>query len=243
VENTLAFLCLLLITGLSYALGRRLAGRFQASASVEIVVLVWLGLFLVCTFNQCYSLARERTALIHQESDAIAQAYRMLQRLPDAQRTQMRMLLISYLDAKLRGHPGLSPKAHEDLSQEIVGLQSQLYGQGVALTERHALSEAQGQLLGQQINQMISMHYRTEYALREGMSPPVMLLLLLLASAGSFVTGLAGRDLLQSLLLSCLIWSTSWVLLDLNEAEGGLIRADKSNLRDLVNILHQQEQF
>ena len=224
----------------SYAVGRQLSRSSLTVPSLEGALLAWLALFLACTYYQVSLVSRERTTLVHQEADSIAQVYRILQTLPRAQRTQMRLLLISYLDAKLRNS---SPQTKENQAQEVIGLQSQLYSLSCQLTEQKALTATQGQTLGQALNGMISLHYRCDYALEEHLAWPVMAMLLIQCAGVSLLLGLGSRNGVVTGVCLVMMISSLFVILDLDNGNTGFMRIDKSNLRDLVNILHQQEQL
>ncbi|MBS2033480.1 hypothetical protein JST97_00720, partial [bacterium] len=163
--------------GLAYAVGTSLSRRILGVASLETVVLVWTGLFLALTTQQVAQTYRQRVDMVHQEADSIAHMYRTLQALPPSQRTQMRLLLIAYLDAKL----------DQGKSQEITGLQEQQYKLCCELSSSKVVSEQQGLALRESIDRMISLHYRSSYALEEHLPAPLMILLVCLCLVGSLV--------------------------------------------------------
>lgn len=218
---------------LAYAGGLRLARRILGVPSLEIVLLVWVGLFLSVNLQQASQIYRQRIDLVHEEADGIANVYRVLQSLPQSQRTQMRLLVIAYLDAKL----GQAPVA------DIVGLQDQQFKLCCELTSNHLVSEAQGLALRESIDRMISLHYRCFYVLEEHLPTPLVTLLLAQCLAAALFLGLGGRHPLLSLTLIVLMVAALATLADLDDASHGWVRVDRSNLRDLVNSMHQQEQL
>jgi hypothetical protein len=221
-----------------YGLGRHLSRGLLTVPSLEGALVAWLALFLTCTYLQVSQLSRERTTLIHEEADSIAQVYRIMQTLPRGQRAQMRLLLISYLDAKLRGSLSAAQQG-----QEIRGFQHQLYSLSCDLTEQKALTPIQGQTLGQALNAMISLHYRCDYAQRDRLPGPVVALLLIHCAGVSLVLGLGSRHaVLTGVCLVMMVFSL-FVIFDLDDGNAGFMRVDRSNLKDLVNILHQQEEL
>ena len=226
-------LALLLGLMLAYAAGRRLSRQILGVPSLETVLLVWTGLFLALTLQQVGQVYRQRIDLVHQEADSIAHVYRMLQSLPQSQRTQMRLLLIAYLDAKLG----------EARAAEIIGLQDQQFKLCCELLATKGNSEAQGLALREGIDRMISLHYRSSYAIDEHLPAPMMALLVALCLAGSLAVGLGGRHpLLGSTVIVLMLLGMS-TLVDLDDAGRGWVRVDRSNLRDLVSNMHQQEQL
>lgn len=217
----------------TYLGGIRLSRKMLGIPSLETVVLIWAGLFSGLSLQQANQIYHQRIELVHEEADSIAHVYRVLESLPQAQRTQMRLLLIAYLDAKLG-------KAH---ARDIFGLQDQQFKLCGELMTNHVVSEAQGMALREAINRMISLHFRCSYAMDEHLPPPLVLLLLAQCLAGSLMLGLGARHPGLSLTLIGLMFGGLVTLADLDDAGRGWVRVDSSNLRDLVNVLHQQEQL
>lgn len=218
---------------LTHLLGRQLSRRILGVPSLETVVLIWTGLFLALTLQQVSQTYRQRLDMVHQEADSIAQIYRNLQSLPQSERTQMRLLLIAYLDAKLG----------QGISQEIVGLQEQQFKLCCELIARRVVSEPQGLALRAALDRMISLHYRSSYAIDEHLPAPLMALLICLCLVSSMLLGLGGRHpLLVGSLLALMLLGMATIV-DLDDAGRGWVRVDRANLRDLVNIMHQQEQL
>ena len=242
VESSGYVWILIVLLGLSYGLGRRLSRGFLTVPSLEAAMLIWPALFLACTYYQVGLASLERTTLIHEEADSIAQVYRILQTLPQAQRAQMRLLLVSYLDAKLRP-PTMTAADKDTLKQELMGLQTQLYTLSCQLTEQKALTASQGQTLSQALNGMISLHYRCTYAQDEHLPGPVVGLLMILCALVSLLLGLGDRNKILTGVCTLAMLAAFAVVLDMDNGDSGFIRVDKSNLRDLRNILHQQEQL
>lgn len=218
---------------LAYLAGTRLSRTILGVPSLETVLLVWVGLFLGLTLQQANQVYHQRIELVHEEADSIAHVYRVLESLPQSQRQQMRLLLIAYLDAKLG-------KAR---ARDIFGLQDQQFKLCGELMANHVVSEAQGMALREAINRMISLHFRCSYAMDEHLPPPLVLLLLAQCLAASMLLGLGARHPLLSLTLIGLMFGGMVTLADLDDAGRGWVRVDSSNLRDLVNVLHQQEQL
>jgi hypothetical protein len=225
--------------------GLRLGRRRQGGVAPHLMaaLVVWLGLLQASCLFQALQKQQQQTDAIHQESDAIAHVYRLLETLPKANRTQMRLLLIAYLEAKLNSKSTSVGKVQE----EILGLQSQLFLLGTNLTAQKVLNETRGSQLELLLNQMISLHYRSEYTLAEGLPGWVLSWILGLSLMTTFSLGLSspreGRNWGQSLLAVALISSSLVVLLDANRPMSGAILVDTTNYRDLVDILHHQEQL
>lgn len=218
---------------LAYLVGTRLSRQILGVPSLETVLLVWVGLFLGLTLQQVSQSYRHRIELVHEEADSIAQVYRGLQSLPVSERAQMRLLLIAYLDVKL---------AQGNL-QEVIGLQEQQFNLCCEMMSRHVVSEAQGISLRDAINHMISLHYRCAYAIDEHLPGPVIALLLIQCLAAALLLGMGGRPLLLSLVTIGLMLCAVATVADLDNARLGWVRVDSSNLRDLVKVMHKQEQL
>lgn len=228
-----AFIGLLVCLLLAYAGGLRLSRRLLGVPSLEAVLLVWVGLFLGLTLQQSCFVYRQRIDLVHQEADSIARVYRVLESLPQSQRAQMRLLLIAYLDAKLS----------QARLGDIVGLQEQQFKLCCQLSASQVISEAQGLSLRESMDRMISLHYRSSYAIEEHLPPSLVVLILAQCLAAALLLGLGGRHPLLSLTLIALMMGALATLADLDDASRGWVRVDRSNLRDLVNVMHQQEQL
>lgn len=232
-DSPALFLAMLLALLLAYAGGLRLSRRILGVPSLETVLLVWVGLFLSLSLQQAGQVYRHRIDLVHEEADSIANVYRLLESLPPAQRTQMRLLVIAYLDAKLsQAPPG-----------DITGLQDQQFKLCCELSANHVISEAQGVALRNSIDRMISLHYRCFYVLEEHLPTPFVVLLLAQCLAASLLLGLGGRHPLLGLTVIALMAGAMATLADLDDSSHGWVRVDRSNLRDLVNSMHQQEQL
>lgn len=232
-DSPASLLALLGALLLAYFLGHQLSRRFLGVPTLETVLLVWVGLFLGLTLQQVSQNYRQRAELVYQESDSIAHVYRVLQSLPNAQRTQMRLLLIAYLDAKLAGAK----------AQEIVGLQDQQFKLSCDMTKERVVSELQGVELRGAIDRMISMHYRCLYTLDEHLPGPVVFLLLAQCVAAALLMGLGARQPLLSITVITLMLLSVATIIDLDDASHGMVRVDNANLRDLVNSMHRQEQL
>lgn len=232
-DSPALYFALLVALLLAYVAGLRLSRILPGVANLETVLLVWVGLFLGLTLQQSTKVYHQRLELVHEEADSIAHVYRVLESLPQAQRAQMRLLLIAYLDAKLG----------QARAGDISGLQDQLFKLCGELATNHIISEAQGLALRDNVDHMISLHFRCIYAMDEHLPPPVVLLLLSFCLVASLSLGQGGKHPFQSLLLIGLMFGSLVTVADLDDAGRGWVRVDRSNLRDLVNVLHQQEQL
>lgn len=224
----------------SFGLGIHWA-RHRTPASTgpaEAALLGWLALLLSLTLWQSQRNFWDRTTLVHQEADEIAKVYRILDTIPQANRTQMRLILISYLEAKLHR------QERQTSEEEIQGLQNQLYVLAGELSQKKVINESQAIAMEAAVSHMMSAHYRSSYALSERLAGIVTWTLVLQCLAVGFLLGSSSspeRRMPILLVFSILASSTLALALDLDGSTGGWIRVDVSNLRDLVNALHSQE--
>jgi hypothetical protein len=231
--------------------GLRLARRqLQASSSqvrpMEAALVIWMGMLLVLTLHHATVAFNDKNVLVHEEADSIAGVYRRLETLPPTHRAQMQSLLMAYLDAKLRKIHSASAQEQESSEQEAMGVHAQLYSLTGDLSTKHLLSEAQGLALEQVVNRMISLHFRSDYALRERMPALVLLVLAAQCCGIALLLGYANgsgssRNSVLPVVYGLLVLSCSLLILDLDDARGGWLRVDTANWRDLSRIMHQLE--
>lgn len=244
-------LALAVLLVVSHEVGLRLARRqLQASASqlrpVEAALVVWLGMLLVLTLHHATVGFSDKNVLVHEEADSIAGVYRRLETLPPTHRAQMQSLLMAYLDAKLRKINSSSTQEQESSEQEAMGVHAQLYTLAGDLATKRLLSEAQGLALEQVVNRMISLHFRSDYALRERMPTLVLVVLGLQCCGVALLLGYANgsgasRNHVLPPVFLLLVLGCCVLVLDLDDARGGVMRVDTSNFRDLNRIMHQLE--
>lgn len=208
--------------------------------------MVWIALLTTLFLHHGMEELRNKSMLVHEECDSVAQVYRRLEILPPTHKAQMRLLLSSYLEAKLRKFAARKPGDRKSSEQELMGVHAQLYALTVDLVNRKLMSENQGLAMEAAMNRMISLHFRTDYALNEQF--PVALLLALAAQAVivsvlvGYTSGSASqRRLLLPVSFLLLTLLSAYMLWELNDATSGLVQADISNWRDLVEIMHQRE--
>lgn len=234
----LAFVSLLLV---SFLAGRRWATRAPESQAVVAGLLVWLAAFLTLTLHQAQSKFREQTTLIRQESDAVADLFRKLQTLPDANRSQLCSLLISYVDTKLGSNGQFSTKDTKSL-QESQGIQRQFVVLIGELIRQKVLTETQSNRLQESVSQVIALHFHRAYAAEERMPGLALAALVLQSGMLAFLMG-AQRNWLTGATFLILVTSMALLILDYERPHSGLIQLDTSNLRDVSNIMHHEEQL
>lgn len=247
----MGLLILIVFLVVCHEVGIRLARRqLQASASqlrpIEAALVGWLALLAVVTLHQATQAFSEKNVLVHEEADSIAGVYRRVGTLPTTHRAQMQSLLMAYLDAKLRKLKSTSFKERESSEQEAMGVHDQLYNLSTDLANKHLMSEAQGIALEQVVNRMISLHFRSDYALRERMPTAVLLVLALQCCGVAVLIGYANgsgaaRNVVMPVVFLLLLGGCAFLVLELDDASGGVLQVDTSNFRDLNIIMHQLE--
>jgi hypothetical protein len=227
--------CLLL--WLTFELGYRLAlGQkgtpLYKGRPIESAILGLLSLLLGFTFSQAGQSYRERLSLIHEESDTIAQVYRVSELLPREHRKALRNHLVDYLEAKTG-----------DLSEkEAIKIHGRIFSSVLDLTRQGLVSEATGLTLLQSVNRMIQLHFRGVYSRNERVPIAVMALLVVGSWSIGLMVGFAcgvneRRSWVIPLVFFFLITCTLATIRDLDDPYGGWIRVDFSNLQDLLDIL------
>ena len=222
------------------------AGVSRDMQPLQAGLLIWIGMFATLLLHHGVSGLREKTLLVHEECDSVAQVFRRLETLPPTHRAQMRLLLSSYLEAKLRKFSAGDEAEAKTSDQEILGVHAQIYTLTIDLANRKLLSEAQGLAMEAAINRMISLHFRTDYALREHLPAALLLVLALQLLAGAAAVGYCNgfgpqRRSWEGAFFLILTLSLTFALWEVDDAAHGLVQADISNWRDLVALMHQRE--
>ena len=232
----LAFFAVLLVLG--YGLGRQLQKRREVALPAWLVsaTVVWLAFSLSVSLLSASQQHQQRQNWLHEECDGIAHVYRLLQTLPRNERAQMRLLLLAYLDANLRNGEG---------EEEATSTHSQLYALATRMVKSKIIGDHQGSLLTQSLSRMISVHHRTDFALRQRTPAAEWIAL---GSACFLVAALVGygtsaRDRFTPLVLALLTLTGLSLLLDFNRPGQGLVQVDRKNLQDLSRTLHQKEKL
>ena len=230
-----AFTVLLL---LGYGLGRILETRRKAALPPWLVsaTLVWLAFSLSVSLLNAGQLHQQRQSWLHEECDSIAHVYRLLQTLPRNERAQMRLLLLAYLDANLR---------NGQAEEEATSTHSQLYALTTRMVKSKIIGDYQGSLLTQSLSRMISVHHRTDFALRQQTPAAEWLALTIECFLVAALVGYATprRERFVPLVLVLLTLTGVSLLLDCNRPWDGLVQVDRKNLQDLSTILHQKEKL
>lgn len=238
-------LIMALLLGLAYRLGSRadrpLEARWAGAALISSGLALAVALLLACQLHQA------RLDYVHEECDSIGHAYRVLQVLPRNERAQMRLLLVSYTDARLRKVPGSSPQVARQAEEEALGLHSQMFALATRMMRDRTIDPYRGSQIVQALSRMISGHHRLAYALEERLSTPLMafvcLQCLLAAVLLGGVAGPAPRGRLLCLGLTAALWLNLALILDYDDPNGQFIQVDARNIQELAQALHAKERL
>ncbi|MBS2037416.1 hypothetical protein JST97_20675 [bacterium] len=246
-DSPTLLLVLALGLGLAYTLGARSA-RVGLDARLAGGALVWTGLSLAVTLYLAGQLHRARLDDVHEECDSIGHVYRALQVLPRNERAQMRLLLVSYTDARLRKVPEQSAQESQNAEDEALGLYSQMFALGTRMMRDQTIDPFRGSQIVQALSQMISIHHRLGYALQERLPTPLLIFVTLqcLASAGLLgaLTALSHpQQRWICLVLTGGLWINLALILDYNDPSSQFIRVDTRNIQELSQALHAKERL
>jgi hypothetical protein len=223
-------------------LGRRLAleragtdadGTWQGIGVVDGAVFGLLGLIIALTFNGAVSRFEARRALVIDEANSIATAFRRVDILAADSRPALRESLRRYLDLRIeayRSFPDLGEvRAALDASERI---QQDIWQQAIASSSEGP--PARTALLAQVLNQMFELAAKQRAAIL--MHPPmvvfaIMFVVALIASmlAGYAMATRGSRDRLRTLCFSTVTAFAFYVILDIEFPRLGLIRVDAAD--------------
>lgn len=234
------FLVLLVVPLL---LGMEIARRHHQDyrgRPVESALVGLLSLLLGFTFSQAGSSYRERLHLIHREADAIAECYRFAALMPPAERIELRSRLQDYLDAKVeQAKHSVDAAAASAADPKVLETHQALFAAAANskadLDIRLAMME--------RCNDLIRLHFQGLYSRRERVPEMVLGLLIGVSMAVAWMVGFAvgvspKRTWVVPITYVLLVVMTVATIRDLDEAYGGFIQVDFSNLMELRDI-HQ----
>jgi hypothetical protein len=238
------FVFLVLAIEAGYRLGRRgQAHADEASKShvnaVQAALLGVLALVLGFTFSQSLQRHDSRSEAVVDEANAIGTAYLRAQLLPSSVRSEVRMLLGNYLDARVReGAISLSDQA----ARQVLLVQT---GRDQAALWRYALQAAEADprpvtsgLFIQSLNELIDSYGRRNAALDRHVPEPVLFLLfgtfLMTLGIVGYAAGVAGhRVSFVAYIMVVLILLLVFVIIDLDRRRRGLIGVSQKSLTEL----------
>jgi hypothetical protein len=230
-------LLLLFCGGLGIEAGFRLRRRWENPSAVGGSLLVVIFLLNLLFLGMLLAQYRERTTLVHQLADVVAQAFRRSAFFPDLDRrwfrTQLTAVLVSELSDMHPGDNALSDPVETHIHTIFDALT--MYTAKMELSEK---IEARREPMLQILSQLVSFHYRLRYALRERLPQPIWVLLFTNFVVGSLLVGFSNRapnrrewvNWTAYLLLGI---GLLFVMSDLDDPLNGFLQTPFDNLREL----------
>ena len=245
---TLAYpVSLLLAVALGYLVAEvnyRRRGRIWKPSGIENALITIFGLLLSFTLLSSNNTLKERTALIHQSSDAMAELYRESQLLPTTG-PAVRDLLQQFLALELAEHrPQLvHDPAH---TQKLEHLYRQAWRQLID-ARRGAMPQADElRSLLPAFNRLSAATSRLHYSYQEGTPYAIIALLLISSWAIGVLVGFTNnaqesRHYFVPLLFVVISVLTVQTIRDLDNPALGFIRPNYGNLQDLQRLITQDQ--
>ena len=244
---TLAYpVSLLLAVAVGYLVAEvnyRRPGRIWKPSGIESALITIFGLLLSFTLLSSNNSLRERTALIHQSSDAVGELYRESQLLP-ATGPAVRDLLRRFLALELAEH---RPQAAHDPAhvRKLENLYRQAWRQLAARGGSLPPTDELRRLLPA-FNQLNAATSRLHYSNREGTPSSIIALLLISSWAIGVLVGFTNsaqetRHYFVPALFVIISVLTIQTIRDLDNPALGFIRPSYGNLQDLQRLIEQDQ--
>jgi len=239
---------LLLAVALGYGVAEvryRRRGLVWKSSGIESAVITIFGLLLSFTLLSANNAHKERTALIHQNAEAVTDLYRESQLLPPASQAAVRSLLRQFLALELAAHrPGQpADSAHSRQLEALYQAAWQHFRDSLRTTSPQAVALRQ---LLPGFNKLNASTSRLHYALAERTPAPIMLLLLVSSWAIGVLVGFTNsaqeaRHYFVPVLFVIISVLTIQAIRDLDNPGMGFIRPSYQNLKDLQQLLAEDQ--
>ena len=218
---------------------RRTADEPEApSAGLMGATLGLLAFMLAFTFGLAGTRFEARRQLVQSEANAISTAYLRADLLPEPTRTDTRVLLKEYVDARLEGtNPA---KVMESISKSEV-IHKRLWAQAVLATEKE--KSAITSLFIQSVNQVIDLHsQRITAALRSRIPPAIWiglyLVLILAMAAVGYQEGMASkRRSIAVITLVCGFSVVMFLIADLDRPGRGYLQVNQEAMMDVKKAM------
>ena len=241
---TLAYpVSLLLAVALGYLIAEvnyRRRGKIWKPSGIENALITIFGLLLSFTLLSSNNTLKERTVLIHQSSDAVAELYRESELLPAAGPAIVRGLLLRFLALELAEH---RPKPLPDPA----------HARKIAVLDRQAWQQLRAAVRPEEVRRLLpALHKlsaatsRLHYSYQEGTPYSIIGLLLISSWAIGVLVGFSNsaqetRHYLVPVLFVVISVLTVQAIRDLDNPELGFIRPNYGNLQDLQRLIVQDQ--
>ena len=241
---TLAYpVSLLLAVALGYLVAEvhyRRRRKIWKPSGIENALITIFGLLLSFTLLSSNNTLKERTVLIHQSSDAVAELYRESELLPAAGPAIVRSLLLRFLALELAEH---RPKPLPDPA----------HVRKIAVLDRQAWQQLRAAVRPEDVRRLLpALHKlsaatsRLHYSYQEGTPYSIIGLLLISSWAIGVLVGFTNnaqenRHYFVPLLFMVISVLTVQTIRDLDNPELGFIRPNYGNLQDLQRLIVQDQ--
>jgi hypothetical protein len=222
----------------------RRRGRIWKPSGIENALITIFGLLLSFTLLASNNALRERTALIHQSSDAVAELYRESQLLPAPGRAAVRAFLLRFLALELAEH---SPRRPHDPAHatKLENLAHRFWQQISAAGRPAMLSPGEAHQLLPALHKLNSTTFRLHYSYQERTPDSIIGLLLISSWAIGILVGFTNsaqetRHYFVPVLFIIISVLTVQAIRDLDHPELGYIRPNYGNLKDLQRLILQE---
>ena len=247
--NSLLIAAVLFVTMVAaIEVGYRLGRSRQASVAettrthvnaIQASLLGILALVLGFTFSLSLQRFESRNVAVVDEANAIGTTWLRAQLLPNSVRADTLTLLQHYVDLRVQANAisYADEAGHRAVVVKVNHLLDALWGCARRLVEEERPHLATGQFV-QALNTTIDSFRRDEAALRRQVPEAILFLLYLTFLLASGVVGYAAgnsghRPPLVAYILVTLIVILSFIIVDLDRPQRGLIRTDQRSLTDL----------
>lgn len=201
---------------------------------LDAAVYALFGLLLAFVFSGAASRFDERRDLIALEANAIGTAYLRVDLLPAASQAPLRTLFREYVESRLQTYRSIrDPETAWAEYQRDLELQGQIWALATA-GAREAGSPAVLSLVAPALNEMIDVTTLRLAATRKHPPMIVFAMLVVVALASSFLSGMAmaksqARPWPHILAFTLIISATAYVILDMEFPRQGFIRVDTAD--------------
>jgi len=218
----------------------RRRGRIWKPSGIENALITIFGLLLSFTLLSSNNSLKERTVLIHQSSDAVAELYRESELLPAAGPAIVRGLLLRFLALELAEH---RPKPLPDPA----------HTHKIAVLYRQAWQQLRDSVRPEEVRRLLPAFHRLSaatsrlhYSYQEGTPDSIIALLLISSCAIGVLVGFSNsaqetRHYFVPILFVIISVLTVQTIRDLDNPELGFIRPNYSNLQDLQRLIAQDQ--
>jgi hypothetical protein len=240
--GSLGLVLLCLEVGRTFEKWRQRQGhaRFEVSGAMSAASMGLLSFLLAFTFNGAANRHDARKALVVEETNAVAQAWRRAGLLPDPARMEMRGLLVDYVDLRVK-----AVQQGQDLAPMIRAsdaLQDRMWTLAEEVS-RQASSQGTG-LFIRSLDDVFDVHLkRLTVGVRNRVPPTIWGTLYLLLVAGMVMMGVQmGQGNVRHPGLSAVLALTFslvfFLIADLDRPGDGLLQVSQQAMLDLQARLH-----